>query len=145
MDLMELHFHKNHHVTYDIFFTSPALMYDLLDKSTNSTGTVIKTRNECLQVFALPLFRNLRWNTCKNQGWGDGHSLGRQKSSLLVKYHWFTTVHTCSHALISNRCISMSFLWLKLHFAFIWIWMYRFVDSFKQLMGKAARSPYLQL
>ena len=44
MDLMEPHFHKNHHVTYDSFFTSPALMDDLLDKSTQSTGTVIKTR-----------------------------------------------------------------------------------------------------
>lgn len=44
IDLMEPHFHKNHHVTYDSFFTSPALMYDLLDKSTHSTGTVIKTR-----------------------------------------------------------------------------------------------------
>ena len=44
MDLMETRFHKNHHVTYDSFFTSPILMYDLLDKSTHSTGTVIKTR-----------------------------------------------------------------------------------------------------
>ena len=72
---------------------------------------------------------------CKNQGWGDGHSFGRQKSSLLVNYHWFPTVHTYSHGLISIRCISMSFLWLKLHFAFIWIWMYRSVDSFKRPMG----------
>lgn len=44
MDLMEPHFYKDHHVTYDSFFTSPALVYDLLDKGTHSTGTVIKTR-----------------------------------------------------------------------------------------------------
>lgn len=44
MDLMEPHFYKNHHITYDSFFTSPALVYDLLDKGTHSTGTVIKTR-----------------------------------------------------------------------------------------------------
>uniref|UniRef100_A0A8W8NMG7 PiggyBac transposable element-derived protein domain-containing protein n=1 Tax=Magallana gigas TaxID=29159 RepID=A0A8W8NMG7_MAGGI len=41
---MEPRFYKDHHVTYDSFFTSPALVYYLLDKGTRSTGTVIKTR-----------------------------------------------------------------------------------------------------
>ena len=94
MDLMEPHFHKNHHVTYDSFFTSPALMDDLLDKSTHSTGTVIKTRK------GMPASFRTSPVQCKNQGWGDGHSLGRQKSSLFVNYHWFPTVHTGSHFLI---------------------------------------------
>lgn len=44
MDLMEPRFYKDHHVTYDSFFTSPALVYELLDKGTHSIGTVIKTR-----------------------------------------------------------------------------------------------------
>ncbi|XP_052682713.1 uncharacterized protein LOC128163207 [Crassostrea angulata] len=44
MDPMEPHFYKDHHVTYESFFTSPALVYDLLDKRSHSTGTVINTR-----------------------------------------------------------------------------------------------------
>ena len=102
-----------------------------------STGTVIKTRKGMPTSFRTTPVQKGEIHV-KKQGWGDGHSLGRQKSSLLVNYHWFPTVHTCSHGLISIRCISMSLLWVKLHFALIWIWIYRSVNSFKRPMGTFA-------
>lgn len=37
MDLMEPHFYKDHRLTYDNFFTSPAFVYHRLDKGTHST------------------------------------------------------------------------------------------------------------
>ncbi|XP_061170531.1 piggyBac transposable element-derived protein 4-like [Saccostrea echinata] len=51
MDLMEPHFYKEHHITFDSFFTSPKLVYDLLDKQTHSTGTVIKSRKDMPSSF----------------------------------------------------------------------------------------------
>lgn len=44
MDLMEPQIYKDHHVTYDRFFTSPTLVYDLLGKGTCSIDKVINTQ-----------------------------------------------------------------------------------------------------
>ena len=84
MNLMRPHLNKQHHVTFDSYFTSPKLVHELFDYGTHSTGTVITSRKGMP-----PSFRNTNLPrgemTVKSQGpvmavlWSD-----RRRVTLLT-------------------------------------------------------------